>query len=168
MTLYSFAPLACGEACEQMAETMREVPRRLPAEVDLGEAEYSLVTIALADAPSPEALTAAAGSAGADGTEWRGIGGAWDRVRTVVGTGFRRYFERIESGEVVFDPDEVGATDVELVYDLPGESKRLWSRATGIRRVLVNGVTTLVDGEATDALPGFVLRSGRDTDTVLV
>ena len=104
VTLYSFAPLECGEACEQMAETMREVQRRLPAEVDLGEAEYSLVTIALADAPSPEALTAAAGSAGADGPEWRWIGGEWDRVRTVVGTGFRRYFERIESGEVVFDP----------------------------------------------------------------
>ena len=85
--------------------------------------------------------------------------------------GFRdrgRIEEGLHADIVVFDPDEVGATDVELVYDLPGESKRLWSRATGIRRVLVNGVTTLVDGEATDALPGFVLRSGRDTDTVLV
>ena len=85
--------------------------------------------------------------------------------------GFRdrgRIEEGLHADIVVFDPDEVGATDVELVYDLPGESKRLWSRATGVRRVLVNGVTTLVDGEATDALPGFVLRSGRDTDTVLV
>ena len=44
-----------------------------------------------------------------------------------------------------------------------------WNLVVGEgRRVLVNGVTTLVDGEATDALPGFVLRSGRDTDTVLV
>jgi N-acyl-D-aspartate/D-glutamate deacylase len=53
-----------------------------------------------------------------------------------------------------------------LVADLPGGGKRLWSEATGVRRVMVNGVTTVVDGESTDALPGTVLRSGRDTETV--
>ena len=55
-----------------------------------------------------------------------------------------------------------------LVADLPGEGRRLWTEATGVRRVLVNGVTTLVDGVATDALPGTVLRSGRHTRTVPV
>lgn len=76
--------------------------------------------------------------------------------------------EGFHADVVLFDPEEIGATDIELVYDLPGDSKRLWSKATGIRRVLVNGETTLVDGEATQALPGKVLRSGTDTDTVLV
>ena len=33
---------------------------------------------------------------------------------------------------------------------------------------MVNGVTTVVDGEATEALPGTVLRSGRHTETVPV
>ncbi len=69
---------------------------------------------------------------------------------------------------VLFDSDEVGATDVELVFDLPGDSKRLYSEATGIKRVMVNGVTTVIDGEATDELPGIVLRSGTDTVTVPV
>jgi hypothetical protein len=35
-------------------------------------------------------------------------------------------------------------------------------------RVLVNGITTVVDGEAAGTRPGTVLRSGRDTDTVAV
>ena len=67
---------------------------------------------------------------------------------------------------VIFDPDEIGATELEIVRDLPGDSPRLWSQATGIKRVIVNGVTTLIDGEANDHLPGKVLRSGQDTKTV--
>ncbi len=66
---------------------------------------------------------------------------------------------------VLFDADEIGATDLELVFDLPGNGKRLYCEATGIRRVIVNGVTTVVDGAVTSALPGIVMRSG--TDTVL-
>jgi len=66
---------------------------------------------------------------------------------------------------VIFDQDEIGATDLEIVHDLPGNSPRLWSQATGIKRVLVNGVTTLIDGVANENLPGKVMRSGQDTKT---
>jgi N-acyl-D-aspartate/D-glutamate deacylase len=66
----------------------------------------------------------------------------------------------------VFDPETVGAEHARLVHDLPGDSPRLTAGALGVRRVYVNGVVTVEDNEATDALPGTVLRSGRDTETV--
>jgi N-acyl-D-aspartate/D-glutamate deacylase len=67
---------------------------------------------------------------------------------------------------VVFDPDTVGATKARLVEDLPGNTARLFADSIGVVRVLVNGIETVVDGRATGALPGSLVRSGRDTDTV--
>lgn len=67
---------------------------------------------------------------------------------------------------VVFDPDTIDATPARLVHDLPGGSARLTADATGIAHIFVNGVETVTDGVVTGALPGTVLRSGRDTVTV--
>jgi N-acyl-D-aspartate/D-glutamate deacylase len=67
---------------------------------------------------------------------------------------------------VVFDPGTVGAAPARLVRDLPGGSARLTADSTGVAHVFVNGVETVTAGEATGALPGTVLRSGRDTVTV--
>jgi len=67
---------------------------------------------------------------------------------------------------VVFDPETVGATKARLVEDLPGGTARLFADSVGVVRVLVNGTETVIDGTATGALPGALVRSGRDTDTV--
>jgi N-acyl-D-aspartate/D-glutamate deacylase len=75
----------------------------------------------------------------------------------------------IEGGHadlVVIDPDSVGAEHATLVHDLPGNTARLTAQSHGVSRVFVNGALTVIDGEATGALPGTILRSGRDTDTV--
>jgi N-acyl-D-aspartate/D-glutamate deacylase len=65
----------------------------------------------------------------------------------------------------VFDPETVSSGPARRVFDLPGDSLRLTASSIGVRRVLVNGVVTVTDGQATGALPGTVLRSGRDTKT---
>ena len=69
---------------------------------------------------------------------------------------------------VVFDPDEIDAGDVHMVYDLPGGSGRLVADAIGLEQVYVNGVRTVADGVATGDLPGVVFHSGRDTETVSI
>jgi N-acyl-D-aspartate/D-glutamate deacylase len=77
-----------------------------------------------------------------------------------------RIAEGFYADVVVFDPDRIGSEHATLVHDLPGGTPRLTAAATGIVRVLVNGVETVVDNEATGSRPGTVLRSGRDTRTV--
>ncbi len=67
---------------------------------------------------------------------------------------------------VIFDPAVIDSEDATLVKDLPGDSSRLTAGSRGVQRVLVNGVAIVVGGVATGAVPGTVLRSGRDTHTV--
>ena len=67
---------------------------------------------------------------------------------------------------VVLDPATVGAGPATLVADLPGGSARLTSDAIGIEHVFVNGVETVTSNTVTGAVPGTLLRSGRDTRTV--
>jgi N-acyl-D-aspartate/D-glutamate deacylase len=79
---------------------------------------------------------------------------------------------RIEPGFhadlVLFDPETIGSGEIHERNDLPGDSLRLFAESTGIRRVFVNGEPIVVDGQPTDARPGQILRSGRDTRTVSI
>ena len=67
---------------------------------------------------------------------------------------------------VLFNPETVGAGEVHSRNDLPGNSERLFAESRGIEGVWVNGTRIVREGTATGALPGRILRSGRDTDTV--
>jgi N-acyl-D-aspartate/D-glutamate deacylase len=67
----------------------------------------------------------------------------------------------------VFDPETVGSEPARLVHDLPGDAPRLIASSRGVVRVLVNGIETVRDGQATGAVPGSLLRSGHDTFSVV-
>jgi N-acyl-D-aspartate/D-glutamate deacylase len=67
---------------------------------------------------------------------------------------------------VVFDPTTIGHEAVRTRDDLPGGASRLYAEAVGVNHVLVNGTEIVRRGAFTGAVPGRVLRSGADTDTV--
>jgi N-acyl-D-aspartate/D-glutamate deacylase len=67
---------------------------------------------------------------------------------------------------VIFDQDTVGRGPTYNRYDVPCDQFRVYQDAEGIDHVFVNGVQIVRDGEHTGAMPGTVMRSGRDTKTV--
>jgi N-acyl-D-aspartate/D-glutamate deacylase len=69
---------------------------------------------------------------------------------------------------VIIDPERVGAQPVRMRFDLPTGAPRLYGGADGIDHVLVNGTEIVDHGEFTDARPGTLFRSGRDSETVTV
>jgi N-acyl-D-aspartate/D-glutamate deacylase len=77
---------------------------------------------------------------------------------------------RIETGWhadlVVLDPTTIGPQPVRMRFDLPTNAPRLFGGADGIDHVLVNGAEIVDHGAFTDARPGRLFRSGRDTETV--
>ncbi|MFD6285960.1 amidohydrolase family protein [Streptomyces sp. NPDC060205] len=77
-----------------------------------------------------------------------------------------RIAEGFHADLVLFDPERIDAGKATLVHDLPGDSPRLDSKAIGVTAVWVNGVESIRDDVVTGAVPGKVLRSGRDTHTV--
>ena len=72
------------------------------------------------------------------------------------------------SDQALFDAATVGSGPIHERRDLPSQSARLFAESTGMHRVFVNGVSIVEDGRPTDAMPGRLLHSGRDTETVTI
>jgi N-acyl-D-amino-acid deacylase len=61
---------------------------------------------------------------------------------------------------VVYDPDTLDSTPQERAWDYPAGEWRLIQKAVGYDRIIVNGTTTFIDGQCTEATPGKLLRHG--------
>ena len=80
-------------------------------------------------------------------------------------TGPRPHRAGFAADMAIFDPN-AWATSRNGADDLPGDAARLYAESVGMHHVLVNGVPIVEDGTFTDATPGTLLRSGRDTHDV--
>ena len=67
---------------------------------------------------------------------------------------------------VLFDPLLIESEMLTMVEDLPGGTSRLYAGSVGVNQVFVSGVEVVRNSEATGKLPGSIIRSGVDTDTV--
>jgi len=74
--------------------------------------------------------------------------------RGVLAPGYRADLNVIDHGRLTLHAPEVA-------YDLPAGGKRLLQRASGYEATIVAGEVTYRDGEATDALPGRLVRGAR-------
>lgn len=74
--------------------------------------------------------------------------------RGVVAPGYRADLN-------IIDLDRLSARRPELRYDLPAGGRRFVQRADGYRATIVAGHVTYEDGEATEALPGRLIRGPR-------
>ena len=69
---------------------------------------------------------------------------------------------------VVIDPETIGAQPVRMRFDLPTGAPRSTAAPTASITCFVNGTEIVDHGEFTEARPGTLLRSGRDSETVTV
>jgi N-acyl-D-aspartate/D-glutamate deacylase len=61
----------------------------------------------------------------------------------------------------LIDPDQLAIGAPEMRYDLPAGGKRLVQRARGYRTTFVAGTPVMIDGDATGAQPGNLVRGAR-------
>lgn len=105
VTLYTFAYAGCGEDCAAIDATMREVRDRVAAEVDFGGTPFRQVTVSFdPERDTPEVLAGAAARSGADGEAWRWASPDPALLATVVGAGFKAWYEPQPDGSFRFDP----------------------------------------------------------------
>jgi N-acyl-D-aspartate/D-glutamate deacylase len=70
--------------------------------------------------------------------------------------------EGVPADVIVYDPDTIDSLPQERVWDYPEGEWRLIQKAIGYDRIIVNGQTTFIEGECTNATPGRLLRHGTD------
>jgi protein SCO1/2 len=90
ITLYTFVPLECDDRCDAVDDTMRAVRDDVTSSIDLGSAEFRLVTVVLDPDAPPTALADAAADAATGTDSWTWITGSAAQLENVVGLGFRR------------------------------------------------------------------------------
>jgi N-acyl-D-amino-acid deacylase len=63
---------------------------------------------------------------------------------------------------IVYDYERLDSSPQERLWDYPEGEMRLVQKAVGYERIIVNGVTTFIEGECTQETPGKLLRHGTD------
>lgn len=130
LVLYNLTYTDCAEPCPPTSTVMQEVAARLP-ELENGTVPVELVTISIdPQRDTPERLAQYAAGLDADTSRWHFVTGPLERLKWVIGSGFRVYFDHKEDGRIVFDPafmlvDGMGILRAEYRTAAPGADRIL-------------------------------------------
>lgn len=104
VVLYTFTYTNCGDPCLAPEPTVAEVRDRM-GEVDLGGVDMRFVTVSFDPTrDTPGALAGRADEMGADGDEWIYATPSYQQAKTVIGAGFREWYEPAADDTFSFDP----------------------------------------------------------------
>ncbi|MBT8203654.1 MAG: SCO family protein [Acidimicrobiia bacterium] len=103
VVLYTFTHSACEEPCPAPEPTMAAIRDRID-EVDTGDTPVRFVTLSFDGTDTPAVLTDRAEAMGADGEQWFYATADEARLKAIIGSGFKTYFERLDNGTFAFDP----------------------------------------------------------------
>jgi protein SCO1/2 len=108
LVFYNFIYTNCADPCPQPMDTMRDV-QKLVKDMDTGGLPVEFVTISFdPQRDTPEQLRRyaeqLAAESGADLSNWHFVTGPPDRVKNVIGGGFRVFYEQNATGGFTFDP----------------------------------------------------------------
>jgi protein SCO1/2 len=104
LVFYNFTYTDCREPCVQTTETMAQV-QELVKNVDVGGLPVEFVTVSFdPQRDTPERLQEFAAGIGADTGNWRFVTGSEERLKNVIGAGFRMFYQPDSAGGFTFDP----------------------------------------------------------------
>jgi protein SCO1 len=104
LVFYNFTYSDCSDPCPQTAETMAEV-QALVQDIDTAGLPVEFVTVSFdPDRDTSERLQQFAVEVGADTSNWHFVTGPAERVKNVVGGGFRVFYQPDSAGGFAFDP----------------------------------------------------------------
>lgn len=149
ITVYTFAYTRCAPHCGETTRIMQTMQQRLD-EVETRGIPVELVTVSFdPEHDTPAVLKQYARQVGANYDRWRFATGTPALLKSVIGAGFRTYYERNEDGSFYFDPVFVlvdttgiirneyrtGAPDVDIVLRDIGLIAKEVREAKGANRV---------------------------------
>ena len=104
LVFYNFTYTNCTEPCPQTSAYMGQIQQAV-AEIDTGGLPVEFVTISFdPERDTPETLRAYADELNADTSLWHFVTGGSTLLKSVIGAGFRTYYDRREDGSFTFDP----------------------------------------------------------------
>lgn len=133
--LYNFTYADCQAPCPDMMTTMREA-QALARRMDLAGVPFELVTMTVNPAQdSPERWSRFIAEQGLDTSNWQFLTGPADRLKNVIGGGFRVFYEPDGQGGVKFDPNYIlvdGNGIVRAVYETAAPNLDILERDIGL------------------------------------